>query len=309
MDMLRGVIERLTYHNEENGYTVAKLVPESGPRNLFGLAHEVAIVGKMAGINVGECVELGGRWTIHAEYGKQFQVEQMRSVLPATVAGIEKYLGSGLIKGVGPVTAKRIVRRFGEDTLNIIEQTPERLAEVPGVGRKRTRLIVQAWAEQQAIKEVMLFLQSHGVSTGLATKIYKYYGDDAIAVVQADPYRLAQDILWHRLSHRRQDRARLGIPADSPQRVAAGVAYALNQAADEGNVFLPSSELIEQAAELLDGDPGTGGNRHGAIVGQRSSQSGAHTRRGRCRAALPEPTDEIAAVWWPNLDNSTPPRP
>ncbi len=139
MDMLRGVIERITYHNEENGYTVAKLIPESGPRNLFGLAHEVAIVGNMAGINVGESVELGGQWTIHAEYGKQFQVEQMRSVLPATVAGIEKYLGSGLIKGVGPVTAKRIVRHFGEDTLNIIEQTPERLAEVPGVGQKRTQ--------------------------------------------------------------------------------------------------------------------------------------------------------------------------
>ena len=178
MDTLRGVVERLTFHSEETGYTVARLMPEGRDHSPFP-NREVTIVGNMAGINVGEFVELSGRWTVHADYGKQFQVEQMRSVLPATVAGIEKYLGSGLVKGVGPVTARRIVRRFGVATLDIIEQTPERLVEVPGVGDKRLRMIVQAWAEQRAIKEVMIFLQSHGVSTSLATKIYKAYGDAA----------------------------------------------------------------------------------------------------------------------------------
>jgi len=202
MNTLRGVIERITYHNEENGYTVAKLTPESGQRGQgatnqsgsFARAHEIPIIGNMAGINVGESVELQGKWTLHAEYGRQFQVERMRTVLPATIAGIEKYLGSGLIKGVGPVTAQRIVRHFGIETLDVIETTPQRLIEVPGVGQKRVKMIIYAWAEQQAIKEVMIFLQSHEVSTGLATKIYKYYGDEAIGTVQKDPYRLARDI-------------------------------------------------------------------------------------------------------------------
>ena len=254
MDTLRGVIERITYHNEENGYTVAKLTPEQRVDHAgsgWGRAQEIAIVGNMAGVNVGESVELSGRWTIHAEYGKQFAVEKMRTVLPATVAGIEKYLGSGLIKGVGPVTAKRIVKQFGVETLNIIEETPGRLIEVPSVGRKRTRLITEAWEEQRAIKEVMLFLQSYGVTTSLATKIYKYYGDDAINIVRENPYRLARDIYGIGFLTADKIARAMGLAEDAPQRVAAGVAYALNQATDDGHVFLPSSELMEQAAELL----------------------------------------------------------
>ena len=136
MELLRGVVERLTYHNEETGYTVAKLSPEYTSRLGMGEGREVTVVGNMLGVNVGESVELSGRWTVHAEYGRQFQVEQMRTVLPATVAGIEKYLGSGLIKGVGPETAKRIVRHFGVSTLEVIEQQPERLTEVPGGGQQ-----------------------------------------------------------------------------------------------------------------------------------------------------------------------------
>src|SRR5215203_3336637 len=192
MEMLRGVVERLTYQNEETAYTVAKLGPEQAAR--LGEGRELTVVGNMIGVNVGESVELGGRWIVHAEYGRQFQVEQMRMVLPATVAGIEKYLGSGLIKGVGREMARRIVQTFGIETLEVIELAPERLGEVPGIGTKRQQLIISAWTEQQAIKDVMLFLQSHGVSTSLATKIYKYYGDDAIGVVRSDPYRLARDI-------------------------------------------------------------------------------------------------------------------
>jgi exodeoxyribonuclease V alpha subunit len=256
MDTLRGVVERITFHNEENGYTVAKLTPEAGawqhhaPAS-FGAAREVTIVGNMLGLNVGECVELQGRWTVHSDYGRQFQVETFRPVLPATIAGLEKYLGSGLIKGVGPVTAHRIVKQFGLDTLTIIEEQPERLVEVPGVGPKRMELIRKAWLEQRAIKEVMLFLQSHGVSTSLATKIYKTYGDDAIQIVRSDPYRLARDIFGIGFLTADKIAQSLGMPEDAPERAAAGIAYALNQASEEGHVFLPTSELVKQAAELL----------------------------------------------------------
>jgi exodeoxyribonuclease V alpha subunit len=248
---LRGVIDRLTYHNEETGYTVARLTPESSGPLLLGGAREITLVGAMTGVNVGEFVEVQGRWTVHPDYGRQFQVEQMRSILPATVAGIEKYLGSGLIKGVGPVTAKRIVRHFGLATLDVIEQTPERLTEVPGVGHKRLRQIIQAWAEQKAVKEVMIFLQSQGVSTALAARIYKHYGDDAIAIVRNDPYRLAQDIYGIGFLTADKIAASLGIPPTAPTRIAAGVAYTLNQAADEGHVYLPAAELVKQAATLL----------------------------------------------------------
>ena len=251
MDTLRGVIERITYHNEENGYTVAKLAPEFAHRASVAAEREIAIIGNMVGVHVGESVELSGRWTVHPEYGKQFAVEQMKQVLPATIAGMEKYLGSGLIRGVGPKTAKRIVAHFGIETLNVIEQTPERLVEVPGVGRHRTEVIQQAWAEQRAIKEVMLFLQSYGVSTSLATKIYKEYGDDAVAVVKSNPYRLARDIYGIGFLTADKIAQAMGLPADAPQRVAAGVAYALNEASEDGHLFLPVDKLVTAAAELL----------------------------------------------------------
>ncbi|MBW7881964.1 MAG: AAA family ATPase [Caldilineaceae bacterium] len=251
MDTLRGVIERITFHNEENGYTVAKLTPEHGGRGGFGAPREVTIVGNMLGVNVGESVEMTGNWTVHAEYGRQFQVETFRPVLPATIAGIEKYLGSGLIKGIGPVTARRIVKKFGTETLAVIEETPDRLAEVPGVGPKRVDMVKQAWAEQRAIKEVMLFLQSHGVSTSLATKIYKYYGDDAINIVRSDPYRLARDIFGIGFLTADKIARAMGMAANAPERVAAGVAYALNEASEEGHVYLPTSELVKLTAELL----------------------------------------------------------
>ena len=252
MDKLRGVVERITYHNEENGYTVAKLTPERSQTGGFDArSREITFVGNLPSVNVGESVELSGRWTVHGDYGRQFAVESMRTVLPATIAGIEKYLGSGLIKGVGPVTAKRIVGHFKLETLEVIEQAPERLHEVPGVGAKRVALISAAWIEQQAIKEVMIFLQSHGVSTSLATKIYKAYGDDAIGIVRDDPYRLARDIYGIGFLTADKIAQALGIPPDSPKRIAAGVAYALNQATDEGHVFLPVHELTGQAVELL----------------------------------------------------------
>ena len=243
-DTLRGTIERITYHNEENGYTVAQIMPE-------GQAYVVPVVGNMVGINVGEAVLLTGAWAAHPQYGRQFKVDQVRTVLPATIAGLERYLGSGLIKGIGPVTAHRIVRKFGLDTLKVIEEEPARLHEVLGVGRKRGEIITRAWAEQQQIKEIMLFLQSHNVSTGLAVKIYKQYGNDAIEVVKSDPYRLARDVYGIGFVTADKIARELGIAADAPERVAAGVAYILSQATDEGNVYLPAGELTARSAELL----------------------------------------------------------
>jgi exodeoxyribonuclease V alpha subunit len=248
MDRLRGTIERITYHNDENGYTVAQLMPE-------GKAYTLPVVGNMLGINVGESVELSGAWMAHPQYGRQFKAEQVRTVLPATIAGIERYLGSGLIKGIGPVTAKRIVRKFGLDTLHVIEEEPQRLHEVLGVGPKRVKIIRTAWAEQQKIKEVMLFLQSHNVSTGLAVKIYKQYGDESLGIVQSDPYRLARDIYGIGFITADKIAREMGIAQDAPERVAAGVAYVLSQAADEGSVYLPAADLTQRSAELLGVSP------------------------------------------------------
>ena len=243
-ETLRGTVERITYHNEENGYTVAQLMPE-------GNDYTVTVVGNMLGVNVGESVAVTGAWMAHAQYGRQFKSEQVRTVLPATIAGLERYLGSGLIKGVGPVMAGRIVRKFGLDTLRIIEDDPARLREVLGVGRKRADIITRAWAEQQKIKEVMIFLQGHNISTGLAVRIYKQYGDDALAVVQADPYRLAQEVYGIGFITADKIARELGIAEDAPERVAAGVAYTLSQAADDGSVYLPEAELSRRACELL----------------------------------------------------------
>ena len=244
-EVLVGTIERITYYNEQNGYTVAQVTPE-------GRAYTVTVVGNLLEVSSGESLRLHGQWTSHARYGRQFQVERYATVLPATAAGIEKYLGSGLIKGIGPVTARRIVRRFKLDTLRVIEEEPERLREVLGVGKHRASSIQQAWEEQKAIKEVMLFLQSHNVSTSHAVRIYKTYGDASIDVVRADPYRLARDI--HGIGFVTADKIarELGLAHDSPQRVQAGISYTLGKMADDGHVYAPQGELIHESTRTLD---------------------------------------------------------
>jgi exodeoxyribonuclease V alpha subunit len=206
----------------------------------------------MLGINVGESVELGGEWGMHAQYGRQFKVESVRTILPATIQGMRKYLGSGLIKGIGPVTAERIVRKFGLETLDVIETTPERLYDVLGVGPKRVNIIRRAWDEQRQIKEVMIFLQANGVSTSLAVKIYKAYGDAAISIVRNDPYRLARDIYGIGFITADKIARSLGIAPDAPERAAAGAAYVLSEKANEGHVYVPRSELIAESSRLLE---------------------------------------------------------
>ena len=247
-DQLRGAVERVTYHNKETGYSVIRLNAEGRP----GL---VTVVGNLPEVNPGESLRLEGAWTTHQQYGRQFKAEWCEQVLPATVEGIKKYLGSGLVKGVGPVTAARIAQRFGADTLRVLDEEPRRLREALGVGPKRAAAIAKSWEEQKQIREVMLFLQSHGVTTGLAVKIYKTYGDDAIYVVQENPYRMARDI-WN-VGFKTADKiARdLGLPPDAPSRVQAGVAYTLSQLADEGHVYAPEEELVSAATRLLDVSP------------------------------------------------------
>ncbi len=176
LSSLTGVIERITFHSEESGYTVARL-------NTGNVKQLITIVGNFANIQAGQTLQLMGQWRDHPQYGSQFQVVQYKETKPATLTGIEKYLGSGLVKGIGPVTAKRIVKCFGLDTLDVIENQIERLIEVPGIAKKRIAMIQRTWAEQKSIKEVMIFLQGHGVSTTYAVKIYKQYGEGAIETV------------------------------------------------------------------------------------------------------------------------------
>ncbi|MGW6775528.1 SF1B family DNA helicase RecD2 [Streptomyces sp. NPDC055037] len=247
--VLEAVLERITYTNEENGYTVARVDTGRG-------ADLLTVVGSLLGAQPGESLRMEGRWGSHPQYGKQFTVENYTTILPATIQGIRRYLGSGLIKGIGPVFADRIVEHFGLDTLDIIEQQPKRLVEVPGLGPKRTKRIAAAWEEQKAIKEVMVFLQGVGVSTSIAVRIYKKYADASISVVRNEPYRLAADV-WG-IGFLTADRIAqaVGIPHDSPERVKAGLQYALSQSTDQGHCFLPEERLIADAVKLLQVDTG-----------------------------------------------------
>ncbi|MFJ5591359.1 ATP-dependent RecD-like DNA helicase [Streptomyces noursei] len=248
--VVEGVLERITYANEENGYTVARVDTGRGSSDLL------TVVGALLGAQPGESLRMEGRWGSHPQYGKQFTVENYTTVLPATVQGIRRYLGSGLIKGIGPRIADRITEHFGIDTLDVIEQEPGRLIEVPGLGPKRTKLIGAAWEEQKAIKEVMVFLQGVGVSTSIAVRIYKKYGDASISVVKNQPYRLAADV-WG-IGFLTADRIAqaVGIPHDSPDRVKSGLQYALSQSTDQGHCFLPEEQLIADAVKLLQVDTG-----------------------------------------------------
>ena len=248
--VVEGVLERITYANEENGYTVARVDTGRGSGDLL------TVVGSLLGAQPGESLRMEGRWGSHPQYGKQFTVENYQTVLPATVQGIRRYLGSGLIKGIGPRIADRITEHFGIDTLDVIEQEPERLIEVPGLGPKRTKMIAAAWEEQKAIKEVMVFLQGVGVSTSIAVRIYKKYGDASISVVKNEPYRLAADVWGIGFLTADKIAQSVGIPHDSPARVKAGLQYALSQSADQGHCYLPEERLIADAVKLLQVDTG-----------------------------------------------------
>lgn len=245
MEHIRCVVERITYQNEQNGYSVIKC-------RVKDYSDLVTVVGSMAEVHVGSVLYLGGSWKIDAKYGRQFAMETYEETLPATVYGIEKYLGSGLIKGIGPKYAKKIVAQFGKDTLEVIETSPDRLLEVPGIGEVRVERIKKSWEEQKEIKNIMMFLQSHDVSTSHATKIFKTYGSESIDIVTENPYRLADDI-WG-IGFRTADTiaAKLGFDKEKYVRIRSGVLYTLNQLADEGHCYATREMLLKTGAELLD---------------------------------------------------------
>ena len=245
MDTLQGILERIVYENPDTGYTVGRLSARDH-------AELITVVGNLASVNPGESLLLQGEWVDNPKYGRQFQIEKYETILPANVVGLRKYLGSGLIKGIGPKMAALIVRKFGMDTMDIIENEPDKLARVPGIGRKRVEIIKEAWEAQREIKNVMLFLQSHDVSTAHAAKIYKTYGNDAIPIVTENPYQLADDIYGIGFVTADTIAQKLGMEKDAPQRVQAGIKYVLSQKADDGHVFQHCSELVEACQTMLE---------------------------------------------------------
>ena len=257
MDTLSGVVERITYYNAENGYTVLRLRPDEKMANRFtnksSLNAEglITVVGSLPELSPGEHLRLQGQWDNHPKHGPQFKSEICEQTLPATVAGIQGYLGSGMIKGIGPRFAERIVELFKEDTFNIIEATPNRLLDVSGIGLDRMNKITNAWKEQKQVKEIMIFLHGHGVSTNLAVKIYKTYGDASLETVQKNPYQLERDI--YGVGFKTADRIAqaLGLPVDHPSRIEAGIVFALNEMINEGHVYVPRDLLSQHAIELL----------------------------------------------------------
>ncbi len=242
---LHGTLERVVFQNEENGYTIARL-------RTTGREPEVTVVGNLMGVNVGERLAMEGFWVNHPQYGRQFEVHSFKVEYPATLEGIRKYLGSGLIRGIGPVTAARIVDHFGKETLEVIDSEPGRLMEIPGIGEKKVNLIASAWQEQRLVKEIMVFLQSNGVSTGLAVRIYRQYGDESIRIVRNDPYRLARDVYGIGFKTADKIARQIGIPLDHPSRIQAGILYALNRFAEDGHCFAAQDPLLEASAELLE---------------------------------------------------------
>ncbi len=241
---LTGQIDRITYANPENGYTIAQL-------RVRGEKRVVTIVGNLMDPIPGEVLELEGHWKIHPKYGEQFEVAAFRTTVPATIQGIEKYLGSGLIKGIGPVMAERIVKQFGRKTLDIIENNTEKLAAIDGIGHKRIEMIRTAWDEQKEIRTVMMFLQSHQISAGYAVKIFKRYKERAIEVVTENPFQLATDIFGIGFLTADKIAANLGFSKDSPLRIRAGILYVLNELTGDGHVYYPYPLLIEKCAEIL----------------------------------------------------------
>ncbi len=247
LETLAGLVERVTYHNAENGFCVLR-VKARGHRDV------VTVVGHAAAISPGEWITASGEWVNDRMHGQQFKARFLRTSLPSSADGIEKYLASGMIRGVGPVYAKKLVAAFGDQVFDVIEATPDRLREIDGIGPVRAGSILAAWAEQKAVREIMVFLHSHGVGTARAVRIFKTYGADAIQVMTENPYRLARDIRGIGFKTADAIAMKLGIDKTAMIRVRAGIAYALTEAMDEGHCGLPTHQLMPSAVALLEVD-------------------------------------------------------
>ncbi|MEM8932828.1 MAG: helix-hairpin-helix domain-containing protein, partial [Acidobacteriota bacterium] len=243
---IEGVVDHIVYANEETGWTVARM-------SLRGRG-QVTAVGALVGAQPGETLRLDGEWIHDRRFGKQFRAERIETVRPATFLGIERYLSSGLVEGIGPTMAKRLVAHFGLDTLDVIDHQPERLVEVEGIGKVRSQRIREAWRTQHHVRDIMVFLQGHGVSATFAAKIQQTYGDEALDVVTKTPHRLARDVRG--IGFRTADRIAqaVGVVGDSPERADAGVLHTVREASDRGHVFVERVALEGQAAELLEVD-------------------------------------------------------
>ncbi|WP_158048022.1 SF1B family DNA helicase RecD2 [Skermanella pratensis] len=244
-EVLAGLVERVTFHNAENGFCVLR-IKARGHRDL------ITVVGHAASISAGEFVQASGAWHNDRTHGLQFKAGFLRTTMPTTAEGIEKYLGSGMIRGIGPVYAKKLVRAFGADVFDVIEQQADRLREVAGIGPVRARRIIAGWADQKVIREIMLFLHSHGVGTSRSVRIFKTYGPDAIQLISENPYRLARDIRGIGFITADAIAARLGIEKTAMVRARAGIAYALAEAMDEGHCGMPRDDLLKLAEKLLE---------------------------------------------------------
>ena len=242
--LLTGQIEHITFTNEENGFTIAR-VRVDDHRDL------VTVVGNLLSPTPGEIIDMEGEWGTHPKFGQQFKVDQFKTSVPATVLGIRKYLGSGLIKGLGPVMADRIVDKFGKKTLEIIENDIERLTEIQGVGKKRIAMISAGWDAQREIRDVMLFLQTYGVGSGTAAKIFKKYGSRSVAILKENPYRLASEIFGIGFLTADSIADKLGFPRNSSLRAEAGVLYMLQQFAGDGHVYYPYDLLVQKCMQTL----------------------------------------------------------
>ena len=250
MQKIRCVVERITYQNPENGYSVLKC-------RVKDYSELVPVIGNMIDANVGSVLVCEGNWKVDAKYGRQFVAENWEETLPATVYGMEKYLGSGLIKGVGPKFAKKIVQKYGTDTFAVIEDNVEILIEIEGIGKKRIQMIAESWEKQKEVKNIMLFLQDHQVSTSYAAKIYKQYGNDSISVMKENPYKLADDIWGIGFKTADQIAMKLGFGLESYVRLRSGLMYTLSELSNEGHVYAEKQQLVDKAAELLEASPET----------------------------------------------------
>ena len=246
-DRLEGTLRRVVFANEDNAWSVVRIEAD-------GRRAPVTAVGNLLGVQPGERLRLDGEWVEDPKYGRQFKISSYETVQPSSVDGIERYLASGLIEGIGPVMAKRLVEAFGTETLEVIEHDPDRLRRVPGIGAKRSTSIAESFAAQRELKQVMVFLQGHEVPTHLAIKIYKRYGDTALGVVKTDPYRLAREVVGIGFATADSIAGRLGMEPNAPERVRAGVVHVLGEAAGAGHVFLPEDELTDETGRLLQVD-------------------------------------------------------
>ena len=238
-----GLVETVTFHSPETGFCVLKA-------KLRGVRGISAVTGKLPQINVGEWIKARGRWVVDRQHGRQFQADALETVVPDSLEGIEKFLGSGLVKGIGPVYAKKLVDRFGKDVLSVIEDRSAELEEVEGIGPTRRKLIKESWTRQKAVREIMSFLFAYGVGTGRAFRIYKTYGEKAIETVRLDPYCLARDIKGIGFKTADQIAARLGIPRDGILRARAGLGYVLLELASQGHCAYPREPLLDKAEEI-----------------------------------------------------------